>query len=419
MTTLIHGAGLVRNTGKAWQLFNEIPLRNLVADTGIYNALITILVRTRDIESALSLMDEMVEKHIELDSVTYHTVFLGLMRSRGIEGVSELYQKMTQRDSVPKTRTVVMLIKYFCQNYRLDLALGLWKYLLEKGYCPHAHALDLLVTGLCSRGLVQEAFECSKQMLDRGRHMSSAALLMLERFLLQAGNIDKLKEIDQMIKNLQSILPPSRGHATVQNPILSLDNWRIIELSSTFSQSIDALPYNPDCKAKGTFAYCVHQRAPEIGHLSKASNTLSQRAHTSPFWEEKFSSAHAFTRSYYDEYKGIICHIAIVDGVLRKGDKISSVVTVQSFAASDVGLVHREITPAGMLLIGLVGNVVSSMRSTKEAHVGDTIYHTQCYKASSNLARNEEVGGVIGARELTLLLMEVAKGSARLCCKPK
>ncbi|KAK7303420.1 hypothetical protein RJT34_14326 [Clitoria ternatea] len=214
MTTLIHGAGLVRNTGKAWQLFNEIPLRNLVADTGVYNALITVLVRTRDIESALSLMDEMVEKHIELHSVTYHTVFLGLMRSRGIEDVSELYQKMTQRDSVPKTRTVVMLIKYFCQNYRLDLALGLWKYLLEKGYCPHAHALDLLVTGLCSRGLVQEAFECSKQMLERGRHMSSAALLMLERFLLQAGDMDKLKEIDQMIKNLQSILPPSRGHAT-------------------------------------------------------------------------------------------------------------------------------------------------------------------------------------------------------------
>ncbi|KAK7340512.1 hypothetical protein VNO77_21218 [Canavalia gladiata] len=214
LTTLIHGAGLVQNRGKALQLFNEILSRNLVADTGAYNALITALVRTKDIEYALSLMDVMVEKHIELDSVTYHTMFLGLMRLRGIEGVSELYQKMTQRKFVPKTRTVVMLMKYFCQNYRLDLSVCLWKYLVEKGYCPHAHALDLLVTGLCSRGLVQEAFECSKQMLERGRHMSAAAFLMLERFLLQAGDIDKLKELDQMIKKLQSVLPPSRGHAT-------------------------------------------------------------------------------------------------------------------------------------------------------------------------------------------------------------
>ncbi|KAJ1443718.1 Tetratricopeptide-like helical domain superfamily [Sesbania bispinosa] len=224
ITTLIHGAGLVQNTSKAYQLFNEIPLRNLVADTGAYNALITALVRNKDIESALALMDEMIEKHIELDSVTYHTMLLGLMRSRGIEGVSELYQKMTQRKFVPKTRTVVMLMKYFCQNSRLDLSLSLWNYLVEKGYCPHSHALDLLVTGLCSRGLVQEAFECSKQMLERGRHMSAPAFLMLERFLLQSGNIDKLKELDQMIKKLQSVLPvpPSKGHAT------GISNSRII-----------------------------------------------------------------------------------------------------------------------------------------------------------------------------------------------
>lgn len=214
ITTLIHGAGLARNKEKAWRLFNEIPLRNLVADTGAYNALIATLVRTRDVELASLLLDEMVEKRIELDSVTYHTMFLGLMRSRGIEGVSELYQKMTQRNYIPKTKTVVMLMKYFCQNHRLDLSVCLWKYLVEKGYCPHAHALDLLVTGLCARGLVHDAFECSKQMLERGRHMSSASFLMLERFLSQAGDMDKLKELDQMIKKLQSVLPPSRGYTT-------------------------------------------------------------------------------------------------------------------------------------------------------------------------------------------------------------
>lgn len=213
ITTLIHGAGLVRNISKAWQLFNEIHLRKLVADTGAYNALISSLVRSKDIKSALSLMDEMVEKHIELDSLTYHTILLGSMRSSGIEGVNELFHKMTERNFVPKTRTVVMLMKYLCQNSRLDLSLNLWQYMLGRGYCPHAHALDLLVTGLCSRGLVLEAFECSKQMLERGRHMSESTFLMLERFLIEAGDLDKLKKIDQMIKKLEIVLPPSRGHA--------------------------------------------------------------------------------------------------------------------------------------------------------------------------------------------------------------
>ncbi|TXG46590.1 hypothetical protein EZV62_027909 [Acer yangbiense] len=55
--------------------------------------------------------------------------------------------------------------------------------------------------------------------------------------------------------------------------------------------------------------------------------------------------------SYYDEYKGVICHVAVVDGALRKGDKISSA--------------------------GFVGYIVTGMRSTKEARIGDTLYHSK------------------------------------------
>ncbi|XP_057755250.1 translation factor GUF1 homolog, mitochondrial [Arachis stenosperma] len=81
--------------------------------------------------------------------------------------------------------------------------------------------------------------------------------------------------------------------------------------------------------------------------------------------------------SYYDEYKGVICHVAVVDGILRKGDKISSAATGQSYEALDIGIMHPELTPTGILLTGQVGYVVSGMRSTKEARVGDTIYHTR------------------------------------------
>ncbi|KAE8009897.1 hypothetical protein FH972_006303 [Carpinus fangiana] len=213
ITTLIHGAGVVRNPIKARQLFDEIPLRNLHSDTGTYNALMSSLVRSKDVKSAVALMDEMEEKHIEHDSMTYQIMFSGLMRSNGIEGVCELYHKMVERNFVPQTRTVVMLMKFFCGNRQLDLGLNFWNYLVEKGYCPHGHALDLLVTGLCSLGRVQEAFECSKQVLERGRHISEPVSRMLERFLLQRGEMDKLSTLNQMIKKLQDILPPSVGHA--------------------------------------------------------------------------------------------------------------------------------------------------------------------------------------------------------------
>ena len=131
-----------------------------------------------------------------------------------MDSISELYDKMMKKNFVPKARTAVMLMKFFCENRQPDLGLNLWCYLLERGHCPHGHALDLLVTALCSHGRVQEAYECSKQMLERGRHMSEAVFRMLERFLLQAGDMEKLRKLDQMIKRLQQILPSSRGHAT-------------------------------------------------------------------------------------------------------------------------------------------------------------------------------------------------------------
>lgn len=206
ITTLIHGAGVVRNPIKAQQLFDEIHLRNLLPDTGAYNALMSSLIRSKDVQSAVALMDEMEEKHIKHDHMTYHTMFHGLMRTSGIEGASDLYYKMVDRNFVPKPRTVVMLIKFFCENHHLDLGLHLWGYLVEKGYCPHGHALDLLLTALCSRSRTIEAFECSLQMLERGRHMSEASFRTLENFLLQAGEIDKLSKLKQMRHKLHNLL---------------------------------------------------------------------------------------------------------------------------------------------------------------------------------------------------------------------
>lgn len=81
--------------------------------------------------------------------------------------------------------------------------------------------------------------------------------------------------------------------------------------------------------------------------------------------------------SYYDEYKGVICHVAVVDGSLRKGDKIASAATGQSYEVLDVGILHPELTSTGVLFTGQVGYVVSGMRSTREARVGDTLHRAK------------------------------------------
>ncbi|CAH1444278.1 unnamed protein product [Lactuca virosa] len=205
--------GIAHNTTYAQQLFDEIPKRNLLPDSGVYNALMNAFIRSRDIDSATKLMDEMEANNLLHDNITFHTMFSGLMKSTGIDGVLELYHKMISRNFVPKSETVVMLMKLFCKNHEVDDAMGFWRYLIDKGYCPHSHVVDVLVRSLYSHGRVEEAFDCSLQILERGRHLSKTCFRVLERHL-EMGNEDKLKKLNKMIKNLQTVIPPSKGHAS-------------------------------------------------------------------------------------------------------------------------------------------------------------------------------------------------------------
>ncbi|CAA7023027.1 unnamed protein product [Microthlaspi erraticum] len=210
LTTLIHGAGVARNKIKARQLFDEIPERGLKPDCGAYNALMSGLMKCGDVSGAIEVMKEMEEGGIEPDSVTFHSMFIGMMKSKefGFEGVCELYRKMKERSLVPKTPTVVMLMKLFCHNGEANLGLDLWRYMIEKGYCPHGHALDLLTTALCARRRGDDAFECSMQTVERGRCVSEPVFRMLETSLSSKDELEKLEELKTKMQKLNSFLPP-------------------------------------------------------------------------------------------------------------------------------------------------------------------------------------------------------------------
>ncbi|XP_068652767.1 pentatricopeptide repeat-containing protein At3g61360 [Aristolochia californica] len=213
MTTLVYGAGIARNPIRARQLFEEISTRKLEPDIGSYNALLGSYVRVGDLKSGVELMNKMEELGVGCDDVTYHTMFWGMKKFDDIEGVCHMYSRMVTNKLVPKMRTVVMLMKLFCENGLCDLGLGLWVYLVENGCCPHGHSLDLLVTALCCRGRVEEAYKCVMQVVVRGRHPSEISFQVLEDFLMKMGKMKKLEDLNRMMRRLQTVMPLSRGNA--------------------------------------------------------------------------------------------------------------------------------------------------------------------------------------------------------------
>jgi len=77
--------------------------------------------------------------------------------------------------------------------------------------------------------------------------------------------------------------------------------------------------------------------------------------------------------SYYDDYRGVVLYVRIFDGAISKGSDIQMVATGAKGIALEVGSLNPAMNPASELKSGEIGYVVTNLRSTREAKVGDTV----------------------------------------------
>lgn len=81
--------------------------------------------------------------------------------------------------------------------------------------------------------------------------------------------------------------------------------------------------------------------------------------------------------SWFDEYRGVICLVEVIDGQIQKGETIESAHTNQTYEVLDIGLMYPEPTSTKALYTGQVGYLIAGMKTVKEARVGDTLHHAK------------------------------------------
>lgn len=77
--------------------------------------------------------------------------------------------------------------------------------------------------------------------------------------------------------------------------------------------------------------------------------------------------------SIYDEYRGVILFLRIVDGGVAKGDSLQLMASGQTGLTVDSGIFKPKQTPMPLLATGQIGYVVTNLKSIAEARVGDTV----------------------------------------------
>lgn len=77
--------------------------------------------------------------------------------------------------------------------------------------------------------------------------------------------------------------------------------------------------------------------------------------------------------SYYDQYRGAISSIRVMEGTVRVGDEIKMMSTGKVFEVTEVGINTPAPMPVKELTVGDVGYLAAAIKSVSDAPVGDTI----------------------------------------------
>lgn len=93
----------------------------------------------------------------------------------------------------------------------------------------------------------------------------------------------------------------------------------------------------------------------------------------SPIGDESAPSRALIFDSYYDDYRGVILYARVVDGSIKKGDTIEMIATSVSGIALEVGALCPTMKAGVDIVAGEIGYIVTNLRTTRDARVGDTV----------------------------------------------
>lgn len=77
--------------------------------------------------------------------------------------------------------------------------------------------------------------------------------------------------------------------------------------------------------------------------------------------------------SYFDDYRGVVLYVRVFNGTFPKNSNIKMLATNTNGIALEVGILSPDMRPKTALTEGEIGYIVTNLKTTREAKVGDTI----------------------------------------------
>jgi GTP-binding protein LepA len=89
--------------------------------------------------------------------------------------------------------------------------------------------------------------------------------------------------------------------------------------------------------------------------------------------------------SFYDDYRGVVVYVRVMDGELKREEKVIFGRQQTSTAASDVGMIQLGLKSTDVIRAGEVGYIVTAFKEVSQARVGDTVLKLDEAKQETDL----------------------------------
>jgi len=207
-------------------------------------------------------------------------------------------------------------------------------------------ACDYTLNLIDTPGHVDFGYEVSRSLAA----VEGAVLLVDATQGIQAQTLANLHQAEKLSLNIIPVinkidLPNADVDSTVSElaNLLKIDAGKIIKVSAKTGENVDAI-----------LSTIVESINPPSGS------------------EEKPLRALIFD-SNYDTYRGVVAYVRIIDGKVKKGDKIKFLASGAEDEALEVGFFSPDYKPKESLSAGEIGYIVTGLKEVAQSKVGDTI----------------------------------------------
>ena len=95
----------------------------------------------------------------------------------------------------------------------------------------------------------------------------------------------------------------------------------------------------------------------------------------SPKGDEKAPLQALIFDSVFNSFRGIIAYFRVMNGVIKKGDRVKFISTGSEYVADEIGVLKLKMSPRNEVRAGDVGYIISGIKTSSGVKVGDTLTH--------------------------------------------